>query len=143
MLATRKLISFHIIISFHIRKAVAATIAATVIPLLATSETDNLSLGIPDSADQIVERRGYALGFSQKHKQARWVSYRLTANEVTNSVVSRADFTFEFDPQIKGGSATLVDYRHSGYGLSILCNFYFESKICIDGGPLKMVQYAA
>lgn len=139
MLATRKLISL------HMRKAVAATIAATVIPLLATSETDNLSLGIPDSADQIVERRGYALGFSQKHKQARWVSYRLTANEVTNSVVSRADFTFEFDPQIKGGSATLEDYRHSGYdrGPSLLCNFYFESKICIDGGPLKMVQYAA
>ena len=109
MLATRE------VTCLSLRKAVAAIIASTAIPLLATPEADNLSLGVPGTADQIVERRGYALGFSQKHKQALWVSYRLTASEVTNAVVSRADFSFEFDPQIKGGSATLEDYRRSGY----------------------------
>ena len=76
---------------------------------------DNLALGVPGSNGvQVVNRRGYALGFSLKHKQPLWVAYRLTAAEVTNAVVRRAD-QFAFDPQIVGGSVTLEDYRGSGY----------------------------
>ena len=76
---------------------------------------DNLALGVPGSNGvQVVNRRGYALGFSPKHKQPLWVAYCLTAAEVTNAVVRRAD-QFAFDPQIVGGSATLEDYRGSGY----------------------------
>ncbi len=75
---------------------------------------DNLDLGNPGGSVQIVNRRGYALGFSQKHKQPLWVSYTLTACEVTNTVVRRFD-NFEFDSEIRGGSATLEDYRRSGY----------------------------
>lgn len=33
------------------------------------SAFDNLDLGIPGPADQIVERRGYALGYSEKYEQ--------------------------------------------------------------------------
>ena len=76
---------------------------------------DNLELGVPGTNGvQVVNRRGYALGFSPKHKQPLWVAYCLTAAEVTNAVVRRAD-QFAFDPQIVGGSATLEDYRGSGY----------------------------
>ena len=80
-----------------------------------TAIPDNIALGVPGSNGvQVVNRRGYALGFSPKHKQPLWVAYRLTAEEVTNAVVRRAD-QFAFDPQIVGGSATLEDYRGSGY----------------------------
>ena len=75
---------------------------------------DNLDYGVPCTADQIVNRVGYALGYSQRHKQPLWVAYRLTADEVTNVVVRRAD-NFMFDASIIGGSATLEDYRGSGY----------------------------
>ena len=80
----------------------------------AVPQYDNLSLGVPGSADQIVDRRGYALGFSRRHKQPLWVAYKLTAGEVTNNAVGRAE-SFEFDPAIVGGSATLEDYRRSGF----------------------------
>ena len=88
-------------------------IAAAVVSSTAP-QYDNLSLGVPGEADQIVDRRGFALGYSHKHKQPLWVAYRLTAGEVTNSVARRSDL-FEFDPEIIGGSATLDDYRRSGY----------------------------
>ena len=79
------------------------------------ARSDNLALGVPGSNGvQVVNRRGYALGFSSKHKQPLWVVYRLTAAEVTNAVVRRVD-QFAFDSQIVGGSATLEDYRGSGY----------------------------
>jgi len=68
---------------------------------------DNLELGTPGGDVQVVDRVGYALGFSKKHKQPLWVAYRLTANEVTNAVVHRAD-KFVVDDAIEGGSATLA-----------------------------------
>lgn len=75
---------------------------------------DNLELGNPGGDVQVIDRKGYALGFSKKHKQPLWVAYRLTANEVTNVVARRID-QFAFDPEVEGGSATLEDYRHSGF----------------------------
>lgn len=82
---------------------------------VAVTERDNLELGVPGNEGlQVVNRRGYALGFSPRHKQPLWVAYRLTASEVTNVVVRRSD-QFAFDPEIIGGSATLEDYRGSGY----------------------------
>lgn len=75
---------------------------------------DNLDYGAPVGVDQVVDRIGYALGFSKKHKQPLWVMYRLTADEVQNVVVKRMD-NFRFDENIDGGSATLEDYKGSGY----------------------------
>lgn len=75
---------------------------------------DNLDYGAPNDADQIVDRVGYALGFSKEYKQPLWVMYRLTADEVQSVVVKRMD-NFRSDESIEGGSATLGDYRESGY----------------------------
>jgi len=75
---------------------------------------DNLDLGVPGSCDQIVEREGYALGYSEAYEQPLWVSYHLTADEVTNSVVGRFG-TFYADPAIVTGSASPDDYANSGY----------------------------
>lgn len=75
---------------------------------------DNLDYGAPGGVDQVVDRIGYALGFSKKYKQPLWVMYRLTLDEVQNVVVKRMD-NFRFDENIDGGSATLEDYKGSGY----------------------------
>jgi len=75
---------------------------------------DNLDYGIPGACDQIVEREGYALGYSKHYGQPLWVSYRLTAAEVTNRVVKHSG-QFYYDPDIRSGTAMPKDYSHSGY----------------------------
>lgn len=82
--------------------------------LLAFS-SDNLDMGIPSSKNvQVIDRDGYALGYSEKHEQPLWVSYKLTKKEVLNKVAKRKD-NFRADPLVKTGSASLKDYRKSGY----------------------------
>jgi DNA/RNA endonuclease G (NUC1) len=78
------------------------------------SKYDNLSLGVPGPADTIIDRSGYALGYIEKHEQPAWVIYRMTADEATTKAAKRGD-DFRPDPQIPTGSATLADYRRSGY----------------------------
>jgi len=76
--------------------------------------SDNLDLGVPSGAGQIVDRDGYAFCYSEKHEQPLWVSYKLTKNEVLNKIAKRKN-NFRKDPDIKTGSSTLADYRKSGY----------------------------
>lgn len=76
--------------------------------------SDHLEYGIPGQYDQLLGREGFALGYSSKWKQPRWVSYRLTADEVTGAVVARSN-DFQPDPDIRGTQAQLEDYRGSGY----------------------------
>lgn len=75
---------------------------------------DNLDWGIPSKEYEIIERKGYSLGYDESIEQARWVSYRLTASEVTNKVASRTG-DFRVDPKVSTGSAALEDYKRSGY----------------------------
>ena len=75
---------------------------------------DNLSFGIPGKADTIVDRPGYALGYSEYHEQAAWVIYIITREEATTKEAQRTN-KFRSDPQIPTGSATPGDYRRSGY----------------------------
>lgn len=82
-------------------------------PIPPTEGSDNLAYGIPGEADCIVDREGYALGYSEYHEQAIWVIYRMTAEEATTKVASRNN-NFRKDPAIPTGSATPADYRNSG-----------------------------
>ena len=76
--------------------------------------SDNLSLGVPGKADQIIDREGYALGYDYNWKIPRWVTYRLTVDEIANPAVGRND-DLRPDPMLKRGAAQLEDYRGSGY----------------------------
>ena len=76
--------------------------------------SDNLSLGVPGKADQIIDREGYALGYDYDWKIPRWVTYRLTLDEIANPAVGRND-DFRPDPMLKRGAAQLEDYRGSGH----------------------------
>ena len=83
-------------------------------PIPSTEGSDNLAFGVPGPADCIVDREGYALGYSEYHEQARWVIYHMTKAEATTKAASRDD-NFRPDPEIPTSSATLADYRGSGY----------------------------
>lgn len=78
------------------------------------AQYDNLSFGVPGKADTIIDRPGYALGYSEYHEQAAWVIYIMTREEATTKNAQRTN-KFRSDPEIPTGSASPADYRRSGY----------------------------
>ena len=75
--------------------------------------SDNLDYGTP-AADCVVDRAGYALGYSEEHEQAAWVMYRMTREETLTRAAVRTD-DFREDPNIVTFSALPSDYSRSGY----------------------------
>ena len=84
-------------------------------PLLLYSLLFSKQLELPKSApsDQIVHHSNYTLNYSEKHEQAEWVAYTLSSSDVYGSVGRTNDF--RADPKVKTGSASLSDYKGSGY----------------------------
>ena len=78
------------------------------------TEWAHLDLGVPQGADALVSRWGYALGYAEYHEQAAWVLYRLTGDRVSGKAVRRGS-RFSEDPAITTGSAAPADYRDSGF----------------------------
>ena len=80
---------------------------------LSKTPYDNLSMGVPTfNCDVILDRMGYALGYSEKYEQPLWVTYKLTADEV-NSKKARRSGDFRSDEAISTGSAAPEDYKKS------------------------------
>lgn len=83
-------------------------------PFIAENESSrHLELPTYDSTQTITAHEGFRLLYNETHEQAQWVAYELTASE-TDGPVDRTD-DFREDRSIPTGSATLADYRHSGY----------------------------
>ena len=61
-----------------------------------------------------IRKQFFIFLYSEKHEQPLWVSYKLTKAEVQNKISKRKD-NFRLDPVIKTGSATIDDYKGSGY----------------------------
>lgn len=94
------------------------------------SKYDNLSYGVHGKADSIIDRDGYSLGYIEYHEQPTWVTYKLTRTEATTKAARRGD-DFREDPPVPTGSATLADYRRSGYDrghLAPAADMAFSSK---------------
>ncbi|WP_305983084.1 DNA/RNA non-specific endonuclease [Roseivirga thermotolerans] len=64
--------------------------------------------------DAIIERPYYTLRYNEDHEQAMWVAYKLVADSLNRPTFDRAD-DFREDPRVRTGSASLADYRGSGY----------------------------
>lgn len=64
--------------------------------------------------DTILRYTGFDLAYSELHEQASWVAYVLTREEVESSTTGRSD-NFRPDTLLSGGSASLADYRGSGF----------------------------
>ena len=74
--------------------------------------SQQLELPLP-SVGEIEHHTGYSLEYNEKTEQPYWVAYELTREEVSGSI-KRKD-AFRPDKAISTGSATLSDYRGSGY----------------------------
>ncbi len=68
----------------------------------------------------IVNHDYYVLSYIEEYEQAEWVFYRLPGYYVTDGTADRTD-DFREDPLVKTGSATLEDYKGSGYDRGHLC----------------------
>ncbi len=65
------------------------------------------------SNHQIIEHSAYILQYNEKYEHAEWVIYLLTQDRVADSF-ERTD-NFRPDPKVITGSASLADYKGSGY----------------------------
>lgn len=97
-----------------------AGLLASCIYITVVTNSGNVAYGYPSEPDYIVERQGYAIGYDISHKQARWVSYSLDRHKATARVTKRKDY-FEPDSKLGEDSATLADYKRSGYDRGHLC----------------------
>ncbi|NVJ48365.1 MAG: DNA/RNA non-specific endonuclease [Cytophagia bacterium] len=72
-----------------------------------------LSNFLPSSkCNQIIHHTYFTLSYCEPHEQAEWVAYKLIPQFLSG--VSRTD-DYREDPMVRTGSATLEDYRNSGY----------------------------
>ncbi len=63
--------------------------------------------------DMIIYHTAFTLSYNEQHEQADWVAYELTEYEV-NGIIPRSN-NFRIDKNIITDSATLQDYKGSGY----------------------------
>ncbi|MBI1185534.1 DNA/RNA non-specific endonuclease [bacterium] len=73
----------------------------------------NLELPATDPSLAIINHKYYSLGYNELYEQAAWVAYSICLSELQNPV-KRKDH-FMADPSVSTGSATLDDYKRSGY----------------------------
>ena len=86
-------------------------------------EGENLELiALPVHDGDIVIHNGFTLKYAEEFEQPYWVAYVLTPEETVVKAVSRQD-NFRADPAIATGSATLADYKSSGYDRGHLAPF--------------------
>ena len=72
----------------------------------------------PISSGQIIRHTYYSLAYSEENEQAFWVFYQLSSDNIGNQ--ERTD-DFRVDPAVSSGSASLIDYKESGYDRGHLC----------------------
>jgi hypothetical protein len=61
-----------------------------------------------------VNHKSFILAYAEEHEQAEWVAYRLTIDQLKEVVQERSN-SFRPDTSITTSSASLADYRGSGY----------------------------
>jgi endonuclease G len=66
------------------------------------------------NTNQIIHHTHYSLSYSEAYEQAEWIYYELTASEANNNSFKRSN-NFREDAKVKTGSASLADYKGSGY----------------------------
>ncbi|NVK53489.1 MAG: DNA/RNA non-specific endonuclease [Flavobacteriaceae bacterium] len=81
---------------------------------LQNANVKSISFLLPKpTSNQIVKHTKFVLSYNETHEQADWVAYKLDKNSINNSV-KRKD-NFRVDPKVTTISASLPDYKNSGY----------------------------
>lgn len=65
------------------------------------------------TTNAIYKKAYYTLSYSEEAEQAEWVYYKLTSAMLTG--IAKRSNNFKADRAISTGSATLADYKYSGY----------------------------
>jgi len=76
-------------------------------------DPENLALPASHATDVILRRTGFTVELDTSHRQARWVAYLLTADELVAKV--KRENRFFTDEDAGGFVAVDADYRKSGY----------------------------
>lgn len=74
---------------------------------------DGIEIPATSKNERIICHTGYCLSYDENYKLAKWVAYELTFAE-TQGTFARND-KFKPDPLIARNSASLADYKKSGY----------------------------
>lgn len=101
------LCSFFIATTFALSQSI---IQAT---LFATDTEQSVFFCPSSTGNQIINHNGYSLSYDDDAEQADWVFYKLTSSSISSSIDRSNDY--REDPSVNEGSATLEDYRNSGY----------------------------
>ncbi len=91
------------------KKCIFLVLFITTTPLF----SQNIELPYYSNSSEIIQHTGYVLKYNEQFEQAEWVAYQLTDIEV-NGNYERSN-NFRKDPHISKESATLKDYKGSGY----------------------------
>ena len=81
--------------------------------LISDQPLERIALPYYESEDAVFFYSGFSLKYNEVYEQAEWVAYLLTDDEVLGTV-DRID-RFRADDSIPTDSASLADYRGSGY----------------------------
>jgi len=93
-----------------LKKALYLLIVLFLCPSIGTGQ---IELPEPLPSEQIVYHQAYTLSYNEIHEQASWVAYELTASEVRGTAKRKDNFKPDF--KVITGSASLADYKGSGY----------------------------
>ena len=74
----------------------------------------HLQMGIPGAPDLILARDGFAVGYSYRRRQALWVCYILTADQLAMRQVKRSN-RFRADPLVENRPVQPEEYDRSGF----------------------------
>ncbi len=75
--------------------------------------SQNIGLPYYTQSDKIIFHTAYTLNYSEQHEQASWVAYKLKSSHTSGNVGRTDDFREDY--KVKTGSASLSDYKGSGY----------------------------
>ena len=67
----------------------------------------------------VIKHKYYCVSYNEKYEQAEWVAYKLTSAMIAGYAERKNNF--KEDPLVSTGSASLVDYKGSGYDRGHLC----------------------
>ena len=84
-----------------------------VLPFIGFSQSAIDFLPTTTNNGELVHHTYYSLSYSEQNEQAEWVFYEIKKERILG-LVSRTD-NFRSDEKISSNSATLLDYRRSGY----------------------------
>ncbi len=82
-------------------------------PKVLIPEKEDIAIPYFEAGSEVHFHTGFTLQYSEEHEQSLWVAYLLTDDEV-NGTIGRTD-NFRADKDIVTGSASLSDYRGSGF----------------------------